>query len=105
MFDTDGAWMEQPQDGWPGKVTKAGDEHLTVEYLMFRQTFRRDNGRASEAFRRQWIETAETAGHNARRSAAAATLRKHGIRLDTGHRLTLERLEQVAALASTPTSS
>lgn len=94
----------QPAGGWPGEVVKVGRTLVTIACNGRAEQFRIDTGRINDDYGASWFRTMEQADLDARQARARAALSEHGVRLDHGHRLTLEQIEALAAVLADPES-
>jgi hypothetical protein len=101
VLDTNGRRVGQPDGGWIGRVEKVGRTLVTVSYPGCRpaegEKFSMTDGcKPNDAYRHRHIHTVDEVERQARRSAAVAVLRKHGV--DLSHRF-MRTIEQIEALA------
>lgn len=100
VYDVNGSRVGQPPGGWPGTVAKVGRKYFIVKYNGHRATqFLLENGRDSDGLR--YVETPEQAALGRRRQLAVEVLRARGISIGEARGLTLEQIEQLAALVRT----
>jgi hypothetical protein len=123
VFDTS-RYRHCPEDGWQAIVTSVARRYATAEFERMESRF----GSYGEqvAVKRAIVFDMDTGGERAgkgasglnltvktpelvalerRRADSEATLREHKIRLDFGHRLTLEQIEALAEAARTFTDT
>ena len=100
VFDINGRRMGQPDGGWQGTVTKVGRTLVYVDYGHRNGQFRIDTGRANDSYGHRYFKTLEQAASDARLSHALARLKGGPVRLESGHRLTVEQIERLADLVA-----
>ena len=101
VFDTNGPRMGQPAGGWPGVVTSVGRKYLTIDYGTKTEKFEFDGRRANDPHGHRRFKTPDEVASDERRHRAIAPLEAHKIRLESGHRLTLEQIEALADVVRT----
>jgi hypothetical protein len=106
VFDYNGHRIGQPDDGWEGKVVKAGPKLITIDYGKYTtEVFRRESGRANDRYGHQYYKTPEEYAETRRRSDALAALREFGlepVRFSGVKNIATDRLIQIVALLEEP---
>ena len=103
VFDVNGKSFGWPAEGVPGRVVKAGPVLVRIEHARAHrsrdseQVFRRETGRANDAYGHQWYKTLDELAEYTRRVAALDVLRRHRVVLER-HGLPVEVIEQLAAV-------
>jgi hypothetical protein len=105
VFDVNGARVGQPVGGWTGEVVKVSPKLVHITYGGWYgdrpKAFRRDTGRANDAYEHQCFMTLDEVAEAERGAAARTVLREHKITLEHGNRLTVAQLEALAEVAKT----
>ena len=91
----------EPDPGLPGEIVKVGRKLVTIHCRGWDTVFRLDTQRINDGYGHEWFATPEQVALDERHDAAMAVLRYVGLEMRSGHHLTLEQAEALAAVAGT----